>query len=438
MILRPYQVRAVAEVRAEYARGRRAVVLVLPTGAGKTIVAAYACREHVARGGRVVFLTHTRELRRQTVERFRACGLDVGYLDVTGDHRTEAPVLVATLQTVLARGERVACSLVVVDECHHLGDGAAEWQSVLELFGDARRLGLTATPQRGDGTALSGFDALVVGVTIGELQSLGQLVPCDVWAPKSRESRIVDPVRTMAKHARGRRCIVYAQHTEHARELVEQLRADGWRAARADSTLTQEDFAAVLEQFRHGMLDALVNVFCLTEGFDVPAVDCVVIARGCSSQAAWLQMIGRGLRPSPGKFRCLVLDCKGSVHLHGLPDAPRSYTLEGRGITLRDAAPSLRQCRTCGAWGVGLSVCGRCGSTFPPPPRPKVRVADLQHVRAVESDDTKRAWWRGKLVEARARGRKAGWAAHLFRAVYGHDVPRAWWGDLTGAASNGS
>jgi len=233
------------------------------------------------------------------------------------------------------------------------------------------------------------------------------------------------------KHGVGRKTIAFAQNTEHAQALLNDLSFAGFRCGRVDSTV--KDPGPAIAAFKTGEIDVLVNVFQLTEGFDVPAVDCVLLARGCGSQLTWLQSIGRGLRASPGKERCLVLDCKGSVHAMGLPDATREFTLDGEGIKLSSAdGESLRQCRACGAWWpcVGPRSCPRCGAALPPPPKPKVRAVDLQHVRGAEPASKKREWWRRKLREAKSQGRKWGWVLHVYRGVYGENVPRDWYEDL--------
>lgn len=369
--LRPYQQRAIAELRATYAAGYRAPCLVLPTGAGKTVVGASIIDGAVARGNRALFLAHRTELIDQTARKLAAAGIhDVRIIQAERDlGHPLAPVIVASVQTVTTDrwiGRLPQPNLIIVDECHHLV--AESWTRVVRSYPSAMLLGLTATPQRGDGHPLGDmFDSIVVGATVAELTDLGHLVPCRVWAPPSAletAELALDPVAAYQQHGGGQRAILFAVTVEQARRSAADFAAagiasdvvtgNGSRRARADS----------LERFAAGATRVLCNVNVLTEGFDDPPVAVCILARKPQHSGLFLQMAGRVLRPAPGKASATLIDLCGSVHDHGTPDMPREYSLDGRAISKapRDA---IRQCPTCGAVFLAAAVCPTCGAELP-------------------------------------------------------------------------
>jgi superfamily II DNA or RNA helicase len=164
-------------------------------------------------------------------------------------------------------------------------------------------------------------------------------------------------------------------------------------------------------------------VHLLTEGFDLPALECVVLARGFSHVGSYLQAVGRALRPAPEKRHATVLDLGGSVHEHGLPDEDREYSLAGRPIRPSERVEPVRQCRWCGAvFAAPGTDCPRCGR---PVARPLTRAQQqerreaLQRVRDAHPADRRAEAFRELQQRAAARGYKPGWAAMRYRARYG-------------------
>ena len=161
----------------------------------------------------------------------------------------------------------------------------------------------------------------------------------------------------------------------------------------------------------------------------------MLLARPFGSLSAYLQAIGRGARPGEGKV-CTVLDLMGAVHTHGLPDAPRTWHLEGEAVRLLDALPPCVMCRACLSWGTG-GTCQICGAALPPRPSPQVRASDLIEIRSADSEDKKKATLRRYIVDAYARAvdggkngadaaRSAWSGAHRYRGTYGVDPPKSW------------
>lgn len=360
---RGYQIRTLDEVREAMRGGAKAVLVVSPTGSGKTHMAAQMAAGHVARGGRTVWLAHRVELVEQAARALQSAGLEVGYRGLGA----AAPTQVCMIQTLARRDVAPDGTLVIFDEAHH-GAKGNDWTRVWRGYLDAgaRGVGLTATPARADDKALDGFDALVVSTSIRELTDAGYLVPVR-WRgperPTGKDRIAMTPAEAWAKHARGRATVVFAPHVQAATEYCEGLRKVGARCEVVSERSTPEARAAALMSLEHGALDVVCNVQVLTEGWDCPRVSCVMVARRVGSQALWIQETGRGLRPYPGKRDCLLLDLCGNAHLLGLPDEERTYSLDGDGISLsRPAATAVRVCRVCGCpLAEGQTRCDDCG-----------------------------------------------------------------------------
>ena len=408
--------------------GARAVLLVAPTGAGKGTIAAHLLASATARGRRSLFLVHRSELVRDIAARLAREGVRRIAVEMGGETERDpsALVTVATVQTLAARTYADdAADLVVVDEAHHAT--CESYRGVLERCPSARVLGLTATPQRHDGRGLGDvFDRLVVAASVRELTDAGHLVPARVIAPaKAVTALALSPVTAYLEHARGRRTIIFCATIAHAREVACELRAAGVRAAAVDSE--SDARGAHLEAFSSGDLDVLTNVAILTEGYDDPTVSCVILARGVGHAGSWLQIVGRALRPSPGKTDALVVDLRGSVYQHGLPADERTWTLDGSKPHTLGGEEPIQQCPQCGdvfrASEWSERTCPSCGYVRPAKPDPKVVQAKLEEIRAerlARGDLSGRvAALRGWADEAKGRGFKAGWPAWKFQERFG-------------------
>jgi DNA repair protein RadD len=430
IILRPYQERGLAAVRRHYGAGRRSVLLVGPTGMGKGTVAAFVLAGAVSKGRRALFVVHRIEIVKDVAGRIRDAGVErVSVL--AGDATAidpEAQVVVCSVQTLFARGERPSADIIVWDEAHHCV--ARSYLDVREAYPNARHLGLTATPERSDGTGLGDcFEVLEVCATVAELTALGVLAPCDVIAPSTRQKELAaDPVEAYLMHSAGKRAVFFCQTVHHATETASALLAAGVPAGVVDGGTPADEREATLEALRTGSLLAVCNVFCLTEGWDCPPVETVVLARPCGSVATFLQCIGRGLRTSPetGKSRALLLDLCGASHEHGLPDDERVFSLDGAPIKLANKPPPLTTCQECGAVFRPVPACPRCGTLRPKPELPEVRPSRLIRSPAVVTERDKLDVYLSLLEVAEERGYKDGWAGHVFKDRFGYWPPRSW------------
>jgi superfamily II DNA or RNA helicase len=362
LTLRDCQRRGLNAVDARRLAGAFAVLLNLPTGAGKTIAGlAYAIARYlVAAGGRplrVVWLAHRRELVENPAAVLASLRPDladaIGIVQAARDD-CDAQIVFVSIQTVFNRRRRRALlrsgdiDLIVVDEAHHAASPA--WRAVIEdLRGpDTFVLGLTATPTREDHHNLSElFDGGIVAPTsIDELIREGVLVapvfvverlPLDGEALRTRggdydegelgdaliEAGIVDhAVEQVALHADGRHGVGFCATVEQAHLTADACNAAGIPSAVVSGDMSTADRAAVLEDLRVGRVRFVWNCAVLTEGWDDPAIDCVVLARPTRSKGLYVQCVGRGLRQYPGKADCLVLDLAGASEEHTLHVAP--------------------------------------------------------------------------------------------------------------------
>lgn len=417
---RPYQQRAVDDVW-DNLRNHRRQLLVAPTGAGKTYMMCMLADRMTAMGGRVAWFAHRRELVTQAVRSLDAYGMRAGY---RGLHKG-ALVQVASVQGSLSRGEAPEADLVVLDEAHHFG--ADEWKRIPEAYNGAAIVGATATPERGDGRPLDHlFERIVVAAQPQELLAAGVLTPCDVIGPSRplRAGQVAQrPCDAWMQYARNRKTVVFAPSVEGAEAIAREFRDRCTvEAAVVHGGLPSGVRDRILRDFTDDKIKVLVNVYVLTEGWDCPDVECVILARRFTSVGQYIQCVGRGVRSARGKSRCTLLDLTGSAHVHGHPLSDRTFSLDGEPISSGGARTAY--CPICGAILAGK--CERCGRE--PEPRqltitndPLVKFAHLQQ------DDTQTrvnrlARW---MVEAMKRGAKWQSALYRYKGAYFAMPPKA-------------
>lgn len=422
--LRPIQLAARQKIGEAFRAGHRRILAVAPTGFGKTVVLANVADGHLAKmkEGRALVLVHRHELLAQTRTKLHEAGVEwVGVIGADLSEEPLAPVQVATIQSLLGRERLPSATLVIPDECHHYA--AEEWGRVLNAYRDALVIGFTATPMRTDKSSLGDmFQALVVCAQTRELMDLGQLCEIDVYAPeRTTKDNSESPLAAYQKRAPGRPAIVFAQSVKQAYELAEEFSAAGYPAACVEGKTDPEQRACDLERFKRGELTVLTNVFVLTEGFDAPRAEVCILARGCQSVGAYLQMVGRVLRPHPDKARATLIDLRGAVHKHGLPDETRIFGLEGNPISTGEAPTKV--CPKCQAiCHASIPACKACGFVFPG----RDRALDIAPVVKIGKKELERSYWTDLLNEAVRNGYRTGWAAHRFHMKHGRFPAKFW------------
>ena len=334
MNLRPYQEAARAAIHGEWDQGHKRTLLVLPTGTGKTIVFAAVAEDQVRRGERVLVLAHRGELLEQAAQKIGTvsglgCAVEKAEQSSAGSWFR---ITVGSVQTLmrekrLDRFEPDHYGTIIVDEAHHILSDS--YQRVLEHFPEANVLGVTATPDRGDMRNLGQyFDSLAYEYRITQAIKDGYL--CKIKAQtiplkldmtgvgtqagdyKAADvghaldpylDKIADEMRT---YCAGRKTVVFLPLIETSRRFCTLLQARGFRAAEVNGN--SDDRAEILADFAAGEYDVLCNSMLLTEGWDCPSVDCIVVLRPTKVRSLYCQMIGRGTRLAPGKDHLLVLD----------------------------------------------------------------------------------------------------------------------------------
>lgn len=402
MELRSYQVRAIQKAREEYRKGSRDILLVAPTGAGKTIVGSTIAQGARSKGSQVLWIAHREEL----VAQARA--------------KLPPDVHVATIQQLLASNKLPEASVLVLDEAHHYV--ASKWNTVAEHYRGALRIGLTATPQRGDGSGLGDiFTSMVVVATYSELISQGHIVGCDVIAPPDRGSSIaMSPEDAVRTYAWDRQSIVFTSTVPEAHRVASLI--DG--AIAIEGNTDKGTRLDAIEGFRQGKVRHLVNVYVLTEGFDAPSASVCILARGCTVEAAYVQMVGRVLRTWPGKERALLVDLAGVCHEFGFPTDDREHELT-KGKKKKPKIPPLWACPNCKRMFRARPPdkrCKACGAEIPTPKAIETKERQLARKEAIQrsSSATKEAYWRTLQAQAQAKGYKPGWAWYRFKERYGH------------------
>jgi DNA repair protein RadD len=427
-------------------------------GSGKTVVAAAIIERAVARGLRLLVLTHRREILRQTS---RALTIEHGLIQAGLNVDMEYPVQVASVQTLWARCMRTIkiplpeAALIIIDAAHHVR--ANTWTEILKAYPYSGRLGLTATPCRSDGRGLGNlFTEVVEGPQVAVLIQQKHLVPTTYFAPvepnlkgvetrqgdyavnqlaarMNRDDLVGDIVTNWHKHGQRRKTLVFAVDVAHSIHIRDEFVKAGLRAEHVDGGTAKTERDAILARLASGETAVVTNCAVLTEGFDLPAIGCIVLARPTKQIGLFRQMTGRGLRSSPGKDNLILIDHSGAVFRHGLLEDPIAWTLD---IDKRAQNPThdtrskstiakLVECSQCNALRKGGEPCPHCG--FLPKRRPDAIIfadgerAEVKNGKAETAHDPiERKRWHAMLTYvARERGYKPGWAAYKFKEKFG-------------------
>lgn len=341
---RPYQREAIAAIEGEWEKGVKKTLLVLPTGCGKTVVFCKVAEDQVRNGGRGLILAHRGELLDQAADKlFRVTGLRCA-VEKAEDHSRDSwyRVTVGSVQTMM-RESRLNefpedwFDFIIVDEAHHcLADS---YQRVLDHFTDAKVLGVTATPDRGDMRNLgSVFESLAYEYTLPRAIKEGYLCPIKAQTiPLKLDltgvgvqsgdfkagdlGTALDPFLAqiadeMVKTCGDRKTVVFLPLVKTSQKFRDILNSKGFRAAEVNGD--SRDRAEILADFEAGKYNVLCNSMLLTEGWDCPSVDCIVVLRPTKIRSLYAQMVGRGTRLSPGKDHLLLLDFLWHTERHEL------------------------------------------------------------------------------------------------------------------------
>jgi DNA repair protein RadD len=464
--LRQYQRDVIVEYDRAIEAGKRRIILVAPTGSGKTIIGASIIKTAIAAGKRVLVLAHTREIIKQTSHKLSAYEIEHGIIVAGLVATPDEPVQIASIQTLWTRAmrlERMAlppADLLIIDECHHCP--ANTYRKIIAEYPNAILLGLSATPTRGDGRGLGGIFSIIIECPqVAELIEQKFLVRTRVFAPvaadiaKGVESRLGDYVETQLaermdrdnlvgdivthwhKYGERRKTVCFAVNVAHSLHIRNEFIRSGVRAEHVDGAVPKPERDAILARLENGTTELVANCQVLGEGWDLPEVSCCILARPTRKMGLFRQMIGRVLRPADGKTNAIVLDHSGAVFRHGfvedhvewLLDPDRRSESPTHSARLRSGYSSrLLECTQCASMRIAGEACPHCGFLPQRPPRNVAfKDGDLAFVdrnsRTAQawSDPAERMRWFAMLTHiGLARGHKMpGFARAKYKEKFG-------------------
>lgn len=390
--LRSYQTDLIDRIAAEFSGGSPSVCAVAPCGAGKTVVVGWMAGKTALVNKRVLFLVHRRELIDQSDRTFTAMNIRHGIISANVPADYESSVQIGSVQTVARRLSRIPPpDFIIIDEAHHATAGT--WKKIMEAFPRAVTLGVTATPARLDGNGLGDiFQSLVMGPSVDELIRWGNLSKYNYYAPPSKadiksvriqfgdyvkseleravddDALVGDIVANYQKLADGRQTVCYCVSRKHSEHTAAKFRAAGIPAAHVDGETPRTERDQIISDFRSKKLRVLCNVDLLGEGFDVPGMEAVILARPTASLTLFIQQSMRPLRPDPDNPSkvAVIIDHVGNCFRHGLPNAPQEWTLDSKPKKKRIREVPMHQCLKCyQVWMTPQRTCPYCGYVPP-------------------------------------------------------------------------
>lgn len=388
--VRDYQERAARSAHRKHRKGVP-VCVVSPQGSGKTVMITRLVQLARRAKKRVLIVCYRREAVFQTMEHLSKMGLNSdnsGVILAGFSYHKKRPIQVAAWSTLIRRVLPPA-DLVILDECHHAL--CLSYESFVEHYGREKIVGFSATPYRRDNKGLGDvFDELLVAAQPSELISRrflanprvftagpefdldirhikkaahGDFAPGDLQRVMDRDDLIGNIVSHWRREARDQRTLVFAVGVDHSEHIAERFRRKGVKAAHIDGSMPIEKREGLIEGFRAGRIQVLSNCMILSESFDLPACQAVVLARPTTSFALAMQQPGRVMRPS-GRRRPVVLDHALNCIRFGLPQSDRDHQLTDTHTVVPSASP-IKVCPQCRAvCRAGRSKCSACGHLF--------------------------------------------------------------------------
>jgi len=427
--------------------GRKSILIQSPTGSGKTILVAHMVKISEKKGMSSFFIVHRRELIKQSIKAFNSVGVSHGVIaNGFKEDRTKL-IQIASVQTLKNRLNKFNTpSLIISDECHH--STSKTWSRIYEAYSNAYHIGLTATPQRLDGTGLKRwFNVMVNGPSVRWLIDNKYLSDYKIYAPSNINlqnvhtkmgdyiipelSEVIDKpnitgdvIKHYKKICYGKKAVIFCVSIKHSQHVVEQFNNAGIIAVHVDGKTNKDKRDSIIDDFSKGKITILSNVDLFGEGFDLPSLEVAILLRPTKSLSLYLQQVGRAFRINPDKEYCIILDHAGNCKRFGLPDDERIWTLEGNKGNKKKQEVNIKTCPKCFAVQiVGKKQCLSCDYVFEVASREvehedgelvEIDPKEFKKVKLQEQSKCKTFQDLVELGESRGYKRPYLWAKYIF------------------------
>lgn len=466
--LRPYQQAAIDKIKSAFVSGHTRILVCSPTGSGKGVMLSNIINSAAAKGSKVLFLVHRREILNQVSDYMDHYNIRHGIIMAGDVYDPRHNVNLASVQTIVRRMEHKVfdpADIIVIDEAHH--STSATYIKVIQAFQKKLLLGFTATPCRKTGMGLGNlYDELVRVATIADLVHDGFLVPVRYYAPFTPDLKDVKItagdynekqlnmvmmqgqitkgiIENWQKYGENRQTICFTATVAHSVAVCETFRDAGISAEHIDGKTDISERNEVLARYRKGEVRVLCNCAVFTEGVDIPAISCVIMARPTKSLVMYLQCVGRGMRICEGKTDMILLDHAGVYWEHGAVEEINNWTLDENVKAVSEKNEIRKEknskpinCLKCGRVYTGQLKCPACGTV----PEVKRYGQDVEYIDGVLGEivykdgvgkktkkpekkaptmEEKQAFYSQLVAHCQVKGYSDGWTAHKYREKFG-------------------
>lgn len=454
LTLRPYQKEVIAEIYHKIRCGKHKLLVFSATGSGKTIILSKIIADARLRNRRSLILVHRNPLIQQTADKLNAFGLDCGFIKAGWAENREAFIQIASIQTLANRHwwRNWVAEVIIFDECHITAFSHVA-QQIMATLPKAIYLGLTATPWRLNKQEEMGdmFTDLVTAPMPGKLIDQGYLVkptyystgraelekagilqgdydPKDLAFLCNRPELVEQIVKEWLRLAScNRRTIVFAVNVKHSQNICSAFEKQGIECRHVDGSTPFSLRNQIYEELANHEISVLCSCLTLTEGFDIPAVEAILLCRPTQSKSLYFQMVGRGLRLSPGtdKQDCLILDQGGNIERHGFIEDLKPGDVELHPSKQKQKGiPPTKVC-ICGEIIYAFRLqCPSCNYSFEVKRKRTIAVGLERFL--TDSDVERLNFYRQLLKKAYTKEISPTWAAGKFKQQYGHFPPWDW------------
>lgn len=464
MQLRHYQEKAIEEIRKSYQQGYRKVLLHLATGGGKTATFCQMIKMASEKGKRCLVVVRGVKLIEQASERLTRDGVEHGVMQGPKSYGLHLPVVVCSIDTLYRRKEVPDADFIVIDEAHQTGGRGYKW--FIDQYPRAYFLPVSATPHLKKGMRHVA-EKVVYPISIEQLIEEGYLVGSKTYighdpdlsevnvnsTGEFDETQLAEvmcsaalsgvPSKNYRRLADKKKALVFAVNIAHSRRLAEEFEGEGYRIDHIDAKTPIDKRNEILGKLKNGDLDLVTNVGILHTGFDLPALECIILARPTMSYNLHIQMLGRGTRPAPGKEFFTVIDCAGNTRRHGFIEDEEICEIDGKklkkGSTVNcecsndhrtdkgEIIPEKAPCTLI--YSIDQKVCPACGCEnlhYVPKTNPFADSAPEKVRNTITVESEMEEYKRGiqsdtdRLIKiAKNQGYKKGWIYNKLREKYG-------------------